>query len=112
MVSRLSCLPHLVGTNTCGVLDLFQRVQNSEERERFWLIFSTYVNCHSISLVVPDLLVLLRFLANFGEESLPYQVVRLVQDKAVAHLKDWFHMSTTCPSKLNTFLLFPSTRKK
>lgn len=33
MGSSLSCLPDLVEMKTHGVLDLFQRVQNSEERK-------------------------------------------------------------------------------
>lgn len=61
---------------------------------------------------VPDLLVLQRFLANFGEDSLPYQVGGLLQHKADAHLEVWFYTSTTCAPKLQILLLFPSTRKK
>lgn len=63
-------------------------------------------------MAVPNLLALLRFFANFGEDSASYQVEGLLQHIEDAHLKAWFYMSNTCPQKLQTLLLFPYMRKK
>lgn len=60
-------------------------------------------------MAVPNLLALLRFFANFGEDSVSYQVEGLLQHIEDTHLKAW---SNTCPPKLQTLLLFPYMRKK
>lgn len=63
-------------------------------------------------MAVPNLLALLIFFANFGEDSASYQVEGLLQHIEDARLKAWFYMSNTCPQKLQTLLLFSYMRKK